>query len=314
MLGAQAAIALLVLAAGGFAARHYLAGSGRQTTGTVSVTTNPAGAQLLVDGVLRGTTPATLAIAPGAHTLVVRSEGTEPRTIPVTVTAGAQVSQSLDLPRTAPALGQLQIRTEPAGAQVLVDGVGRGVSPVMIADLSPGDHTVRVESDLGKVEQTVNVAAGTMASVVVPLTAPKGAPVSGWITVSAPAELQLYENGKLLGSSEMDRLMVSAGSHQIELVNESLGYHMTRTVQVTPGKVSAIKLDLPKGTLALNAIPWADVWIDGEKAGETPIGNIQLPIGTHSVVFRNPDLGEQKHTVVVSLTAPARLSVDLRKK
>ena len=60
--------------------------------------------------------------------------------------------------------------------------------------------------------------------------------------------------------------------------------------------------------------PWADVWIDGEKVGETPIGNLPMAIGTHEVIFRNPDFGEQRQLVTVTLTAPARVTVDLRKK
>ena len=108
--------------------------------------------------------------------------------------------------------------------------------------------------------------------------------------------------------------MVSAGHHEIEIVNEPLGYRITRTVQVPAGKVAPIKIEFPKGTIALNAIPWAEVWIDGEKVGETPIGNLAVAIGPHEVVFRNPELGEQRNAVTVTLTAPARLSVDLRKK
>ena len=87
-----------------------------------------------------------------------------------------------------------------------------------------------------------------------------------------------------------------------------------RTVLVPPGKIAPIKLDWPKGTIALNAVPWAEVWIDGEKVGETPIGNLSLPIGPHEVIFRHPDLGEQRHTMTVSASTPARLSVDMRKK
>jgi hypothetical protein len=78
--------------------------------------------------------------------------------------------------------------------------------------------------------------------------------------------------------------------------------------------VSSIKIEFPKGTIALQAIPWADVWIDGEKVGETPIGNLALTIGTHEVIFRHPDLGEQRQLATVTLTAPTRVSVDMRKK
>jgi hypothetical protein len=118
----------------------------------------------------------------------------------------------------------------------------------------------------------------------------------------------------LIGTSQSDRVMVSAGRHEIEIVAEPLGYRVTRTVQVPPGKVAPIKLEFPKGTIALNAVPWAEVWIDGVKAGDTPIGNLAVTIGPHEIVFRHPELGEQKHAITVTLTAPARLSVDLRKK
>jgi len=44
------------------------------------------------------------------------------------------------------------------------------------------------------------------------------------------------------------------------------------------------------------------------------VGNTSVPIGTHEVVFRHPQLGEQRFTATVTATAPARLSVDMRKK
>ena len=54
--------------------------------------------------------------------------------------------------------------------------------------------------------------------------------------------------------------------------------------------------------------------IDGEKVGETPIGNLPVRIGPHEVVFRHPELGEQRHAVTVTMSNPARLSVDMRQK
>jgi hypothetical protein len=134
------------------------------------------------------------------------------------------------------------------------------------------------------------------------------------VAVSAPVEMQVFENDNLLGSSRSDRIMVSAGRHELQLVNDALGYRVSRVIQVSPGRVSSISVDVPKGTLALNALPWAEVWIDGEKIGETPIGNLPLTIGPHNVLFRHPDLGEQHHTVMVTLKDVARISVDLRKR
>ncbi len=97
------------------------------------------------------------------------------------------------------------------------------------------------------------------ASLVVPMGAPAGAVASGWISVTAPVVVDLHENGRLLGNSGIDRIMLAAGKHDIELVNEHVGYRETRTVQVSPGRTAAITVTLPKGTVSLNAIPWASV-------------------------------------------------------
>jgi hypothetical protein len=313
---AAAAAVLIAAAAGVPAARRFAAPAASTTDGTLVMTTNPPGAKLFVDGVERGVTPLTITLKPGAHALEVRGDGA-PRLMPITMTGGGQVSQYIELPKTVSSLGQLQVRSDPAGARVSVDGTPRGVSPLTVAELTPGEHAVVLESDHGSVKQIVSIEAGLTASLMVPLSgaaAAEGAPVSGWIAVSAPTDVQIFENKRLIGTSQSDRLMVSAGRHDVEIVNETLGYRSARSIQVTPGKVTPIKIEFPKGTIALNAVPWAEVWVDGEKVGETPIGNLSLTIGPHEILFRHPELGEQRHAATVTLNSPARLSVDLRKK
>ena len=108
--------------------------------------------------------------------------------------------------------------------------------------------------------------------------------------------------------------MVAAGRHEIEIANDTLGYHASQTIQVGPGQVARLRPEWPQGTIAINATPWATVTLDGQDLGETPVGNTPVPIGTHEVVFRHPQLGEQRLTATVTATAPARLSVDMRKK
>jgi len=313
-----AAVAGLVVVGGGvYGARRMFAApaaAAAAATGTLNVTTNPSGAEVRVDGQRLGVTPLTVSLKSGPHSVELRGAG-DPRTVPVTIVANTQVAQYIELPAAAPAsVGQLQIRTEPAGAPVTVDGVARGKSPVLVENLKPGDHLVVLESEFGAVKHTVTVAAATTASLVVPLTPADGAPVSGWLSVSAPVDVQIVENKRLLGTSQSDRIMVSAGRHEIEIVNDVLGYRSVRTVQVPAGKVTPIKIEWPRGTIAVNAVPWAEVWIDGDRIGETPIGNVTLPIGPHEIVFRHPDFGELRQAATVTMRGPARVSVDLRKK
>jgi hypothetical protein len=277
------------------------------------VQTNPSGATVDIDGERRGVTPLSLDLSPGRHTLKLGTEGNV-RSIPITITAGGQVSQFLELPRASSVLGELRVSTEPAGAQVTVDGHAYGKSPLTVEGLAPGLHTVVLQNDLGSISQEVKIEAGTTASLVVPLTAPATAHVSGWVAVKAPAELQIFEDNRLLGTSQSERIMVSVGRHRFLLVNEALGFSEVQTVNVTPGRVSTVKPDWPIGAMSLNAVPWAEVWVDGQQVGETPLGNVAVPIGTHDVVFRHPDLGEKRVRSVVTLGAPAKVSVDLRQR
>ena len=136
--------------------------------------------------------------------------------------------------------------------------------------------------------------------------------MSGWLTVKAPFSLEIREEGRIVGTTDADRLMLAAGPHTIELVNETLGYKVTRTVQVMPGKVASLAVDLPKGVVNLNAMPWAEVWVDGQRVGETPIGNLSIPIGPHEVVFRHPQFGEKRHAISVTMSGPTRVSVDMK--
>jgi hypothetical protein len=311
---------LVALASGGWFVSGYFnkgavpeanVGAVGATTGTLIVQSNPPGVQVFVDGVDRGMTPARLSVSPGAHILELRGRGV-PRSIPLQVPAGAQISQYLEFADT-PTTGKLQIQSEPAGAKVTIDGASRGVAPVTISDLTPGDHEVILTNDAGTTRHVVTIQAGVTASLLAPMGPPAASgPVSGWLTVKAPFSLEIREQGRLLGTTDTDRLMMAAGRHDIELVNESLGYRATRTVQVPPGKVAAISLDLPNGVVNLNATPWAEVWIDGQRVGETPIGNLQVAIGPHEVVFKHPQFGEKRHAISVTLSGPVRLSVDMK--
>jgi PEGA domain len=290
----------------------------RVTTGTITLETTPSGLEVVLAGKSLGRTPLTTSLGAGTYDLQV---GTEPlqRLVKVNIAAGASVVQRVEFAETAAAAstGGLRVQTEPSHLPVFVDGTAHGNSPVSIDQLQPGDHEVSVKTATGVVRRAISIQPRETLSLIVSSTAPPPDPTAvsaGWISVSAPVGLQLREGGKVIGTSESDRLMLTAGDHDIEFANDALGFSARRTVHVTAGRTSATKVDLPSGVLSINAQPWAEVWIDGERVGETPIGNLKRLIGTHEVVFRHPDLGERRETVVIAVGKPARIGVDLRKK
>ncbi len=290
----------------------------RVTTGTITLETTPSGLEVVLGGKSLGKTPLTTTLPAGTYDLQV---GTQPRQrlVKVSIASGTSVVQRLEFAETTAAVstGGLRIQTEPSHLPVFLDGTGHGNSPVSIDQLQPGEHVVSVRTSSGIVRRSVTIQPRETLSLIVSSTAPPPNPTAvaaGWISVSSPIGLQLREGGKVIGTSESERLMLTAGDHDIEIANEALGFTARRTIHVTAGKTTATKIDLPTGVVNINAQPWAEVWIDGERVGETPIGNLSRRIGTHEVVFRHPDLGERRETVVIAVGKPARIGVDLRKK
>ncbi len=98
----------------------------------------------------------------------VQSGKSEPRVIPLMITGGVQTSQYVELQNVANT-GALEIKSEPAGARVTIDGRPRGTTPVTVRDLTAGDHTVVLEVGGRKVQQSVRIEAGGTQQLVVPL-------------------------------------------------------------------------------------------------------------------------------------------------
>ena len=94
---------------------------------------------------------------------------------------------------------------------------------------------------------------------------------------------------------------MNEGTHLLEFVNELTGFRYSQSVTVRAGKMTNLSIAVPKGRVSINAVPWAEVLIDGAAQGQTPLANVSLPIGSHEIVFRHPQLGERKQTVVVKV-------------
>jgi hypothetical protein len=277
---------------------------------TMTVDTRPAAADVLIDDRLVGVTPLVLNVQPGTHTLTLRHREVERRVV-FTAAAGAQLAQYLDLKAAEPAVqtARLSIATDPPGAQVTVDGRPRGVSPVIVENLSAAEHGVAVTSTSGSVERRITLDAGGTKELVFSLPRSPAA-LGGWVSVASPFQVELFERGELIGSSGTTKVMLPAGPHQIVLKNSSLGYESVRSVDVAAGRVAAIAVDPPQAPLSINAVPWADVAIDGMAVGQTPMGNVMIAVGSHEITFRHPQLGERTQTILVTATGANRASVD----
>lgn len=202
-------------------------------------------------------------------------------------------------------VGTLALTTQPAGAHVLIDGKAVGETPVTLSDLAPGKHALTIVGSSGSVKKVIRIEAGKTLTLEVPI-------YSGWIAVFAPVPLDIAENGKAIGTTDQGRLMLSPGLHQLTLSNRQLGYKTVQIVDIEPGEERSINVQ-PTGGLNANAVPWAEVWMAGKKIGETPIAGLQVPLGTHEILFKNPQFPEKRVTVTVTGSDTAIAAVDFTK-
>jgi hypothetical protein len=202
-----------------------------------------------------------------------------------------------------PGTGRMEIETQPSGARVLLDGKPAGDTPLSIESVSPGRHTLTFESSAGTIRRTVRVESGKTLTVDVPI-------YSGWVGIFAPIVLDVSADGKSIGTTDEPRLMLPPGRHDLELTNKALGYSVVHTVDIEPGEVRSVTLD-PQGVVNVNATPWAEVWIDGRKAGDTPIANLKLRLGVREILFKHPEFGERRVTVTVKADAPGAVTIDM---
>jgi PEGA domain-containing protein len=314
--------ALIGATVGAAALRAYQQVMLGRGNGSVRIESSTPGAEVSVAGKVVGRTPVSLSLAPGAYPVVLAGDGAR-RELTLDVVSGATLIRQIDMPAAAPAVsvGSLHVQTDPGRQTVFVDGTERGASPITVHGLTPGEHQVAVRADGVTVRRTVTVQANENTVLVVSAIdrAPAPAPVApaasgGWLSITSPFELKIREGGKLLGSTDSERIMLPAGEHGLEFTNDALGFQTKRTVKIDAGKTASVKVDPPNGVLSINAQPWAEVWVDGQRIGETPIGKISTSIGQHEVVLRHPELGERRQTVTVTLRQPSRLGVDMRKK
>lgn len=133
-------------------------------TGAVNVSTIPGGATLFIDGENRGKTPVSIPdLDIGSHVLIVSSPGFGNLTTQVVVTEGAVSEVTIPLRSVN---GSAYVNTTPPGAEISIDGILSGVSPVLLTDLEPGNHTVVAKKvDYNITSQEIRVIGGHMVVV-----------------------------------------------------------------------------------------------------------------------------------------------------
>jgi hypothetical protein len=121
-------------------------------------------------------------------------------------------------PATAPVFGGLIVTTSPEAATVTLGGTSMGKSPVTFKDLRPGKYPMRIVlNGYNTIEREIEVKGNEFVDLgTITLQATKSALELN----SAPPGAQVFQDGKLLGTTPFQRSDFSAGEATFVLMLE----------------------------------------------------------------------------------------------
>jgi len=202
----------------------------------VDIASTPAGATIRVDGAEKGVTPVTVDIDEGQHEIEASLAGYVTETRFLNVARDKAAVLALIVLNRNP--GFIRVKTEPAGASILIDGEYRGTTPLSVPVAPVGKHTVAA-SQGGRQSATaeVTVASGETREVVLRL-----AENSGKILIESTPSATVMVNGTAAGATPVE-LTLPAVAHEIRIEKEGF-QAISQTVTPDPGSRKRIQVTL----------------------------------------------------------------------
>jgi PEGA domain len=204
------------------------------------------------------------------------------------------------------------------GDAVIVNGQQVGVTPMTLT-LSPDVRSIAVQTRAPEATAPIGMPAVVPAAESAPNPAAAANAVAlasarerrGGLRIVSPVEVQVLEGERVLGSTADGPIVTTAGRHELDFINSAVGYRSRQVVDIKAGQIVRMTVTMPDGRVSINAVPWAQVLINGNSVGDTPLANLSLPAGEHQITFRHPQLGEQTQRVMVKSGALTRVSATL---
>jgi hypothetical protein len=207
------------------------------------------------------------------------------------------------------------VESSQPGYTVMVDGKPVGSTPLKVR-VNPRTQGIRLVAATPAAPVVDSAAAAARAEserTAAALDQAAARQRTGGLQIRTPINLTVLEGDRVLGSTADGPIVASAGSHQLDLVNTALGFRVRQNVTIRAGVITPMTITPPMGRISINAQPWAQVLIDDTAVGETPLANIQVPIGDHQITFRHPQMGERRERVTVRADTPARVSTTFQR-
>ncbi|MBR1402619.1 MAG: PEGA domain-containing protein [Treponema sp.] len=221
--------------AAGYTGNWYIALEPKPTTGTIVVKANVYGASVYLDGSYKGTTPYTINnVSPGSHTIRVSKTNYDDLYQKVYIIAGETETWEFKFIGAT-----LRVDANVYGADVYVDSIYKGTTPLTLSDLEPGYRTIKVtKKHYSTAEKSMSLKANTTNTLTATIEK-----ISGYLNVTTtPSYASVYCDGSAISkvSEEIDE-----GVHTIKA--RAFGYYdKSESVRITRNQTTNHSMTLEK--------------------------------------------------------------------
>jgi len=270
----------------------------------VNVTSQPAGATVVVDGIDRGVTPITIYdLEPGRHHLKYRLGGYLERDRFFNTSEGPVIDKNEVL---QPVKGLLLVKSDPEGATIVIDGVSKGQTPRLVTDLDAKDSYQLKLRKAGYLEQVLTVKFNGREPRVVDERLVLD---SGVINIiSEPAGVDVTVNGIARGKTPVLVKGIPKGRATVKFTMGGFDDEI-RELAMRAGdqQTLSVVMQAKPGTLHLVSVPpGARFYLNDEAQGTGPLVIPGLKPGDYTVRVEKEGFGTVTRTVKIGNGAAAR--------
>lgn len=179
--------------------------------GSMSITTVPDSAGLLIRGIPAGLTPLdSLTMSTGSYAIQIQKDGYYQIDTTVTITRGKLADLRLifrPLPST------ISVYAKQTRASVMIDGISAGYSPIDNYLVAAGSHSISVaKSRFVPFDTTLTISLGEHLSLDVDLV-----PESGQVSISSVPNASVYIDTMRIGQTPLSGYKMPTGKHSLLL-------------------------------------------------------------------------------------------------
>jgi len=260
--------------------------AGGAPSGHLVVITDPLETQVVVDEQdVEPATPALFTLSEGGHRVSLARSGVPPVEKAVTIVAGQVVMLQEVMPDGT---ASVDLRSDPEGAQVLLDGKEVGVTPLSLPELeAERSHVLLLTHKLAlDVEQKVTLSAGENRELAIAMPYR----VSRVVIQPTPSDAVIYWDDRWRRSTtiakvahgQLSKLLVRRPGCQDH--NQEVTPRGERELVVAP--VLSCRDIASGGSLSVTGPYRARVVIDGIDLGRIPLLAYPLPVGRYELELR----------------------------